>query len=319
MTVVEVLRAGPGAALLGLVVAGCLGGGGITPIRTAFDRGVYLQANGDLEAAIGEYREALEERPRDWRARFNLATAYEAMAAQRAAAGDERAAAELRERAEQAYRVVLAQRPTNVRALVNLAGLEAETGREEAARRRLEAAVEAAPDLALPYTALAAHLLRGGDVAGARRRLLQALEVDPTHPGALVLLGDLERERGRFDAARRAYRRALARTADEPGVLLALGELEMESGRAFEAGNWLQRVLHLDPEHFHAHVLLARLAEARGDLEEATRHVWRARRVRPPSGVNEPDFDAWLLRLYEGLVRSVRARMSSRAVGSKDR
>lgn len=308
-----------GVWLLALAATACLGGGGITPIHTPFDRGVHLQAQGDLEAAIGEYREALEEDPDDWRARFNLATAYDALAARRSAAGEEAAAAELRERAERTYRSVLAQRPANVRALVNLAALEAETGRSESARRRLEAAIEAAPDLALPYTALAAHLRRQGDDAGARRRLRQALEVDPSHPGALLLLGDLERERGRVEEARRAYRRALARADDEPGVLLALGELEVEAGRSAEARSWLERVLHLDPEHFRAHLLLARLAEARGALEDAAWHVWQARRTQPAGPGRGLDFDAWLLRLYEGLARSVRAGASSRAARPPDK
>ena len=67
--------------VVGLTLIGCRGGaGGVTPIRTAFNKGVYQHSQGNHEAAIAEYREALEEDETDHRARFNLAMALETLA-----------------------------------------------------------------------------------------------------------------------------------------------------------------------------------------------------------------------------------------------
>ena len=53
---------------------------GVTPIQTHFNKGVYQYARGDHEAAIGEFRMALEEDAGDRQARFNLAEALESRA-----------------------------------------------------------------------------------------------------------------------------------------------------------------------------------------------------------------------------------------------
>lgn len=52
----------------------------VTPIRTHFNKGVYEYSAGDYDAAISEFRLAIEEDPGDRRARFNLAEALEAKA-----------------------------------------------------------------------------------------------------------------------------------------------------------------------------------------------------------------------------------------------
>ncbi|MGE0705687.1 MAG: tetratricopeptide repeat protein, partial [Vicinamibacterales bacterium] len=77
------VRSAPSHAVLaGAVVAaaalfaGCASKG-ITPVHTAFNKGVYFQSTGDTDAAIAEYRSALRENPDDYRARFNLAVAIE--------------------------------------------------------------------------------------------------------------------------------------------------------------------------------------------------------------------------------------------------
>src|SRR5262249_10897197 len=114
----------PRLLLAGLLLAACGSGPGITPIRTAFNRGVYHHSRGQLDAAIDQYRAALDEDPGDHHARFNLAAALDEQGRAQRAAGHADAGAATLAAAEREYRRILAADPTAVRASVNLAALE---------------------------------------------------------------------------------------------------------------------------------------------------------------------------------------------------
>ncbi|NJL26640.1 MAG: hypothetical protein HC897_01570, partial [Thermoanaerobaculia bacterium] len=83
---------------------------GVTPIRSHFNKAVYLYSRGELEAAISEYRLALDEEPDDYRASFNLAEAQEALADRLERGSNAEAAEALRAQAEARYRALLAVR-----------------------------------------------------------------------------------------------------------------------------------------------------------------------------------------------------------------
>ena len=267
-----------GLLLVASAHAAACGGGGITPIRTPFNRGVYLYSTGDYDQAIAEYRQALEEEPADYRARFNLAVALEASAAEHAAAGDAEAGERLRAAAEAEYRALAEGERGELRASINLAALEFERGERAAARARLQALLAAHPEVTLVRTALAAQRLAEKDAQGAVELLTAAVRRDPGSLTAQRLLGDALRVLGEVDRARAAYRQALRRDAADPGTLLALGQLELEAGRADEAAVWLARLLLIDPDHHQGHLLQSRAMEQLGELEEATLHLWLARR-----------------------------------------
>ena len=306
---------------LPLAAPGCRGG--VTPIRTAFNRGVAQQSRGDLDAAIAEYRLALDEEPEDYRARFNLAVALEARASELERSGE---AASLREAAEAAYRAVLDARPENARAIVNLAAMEYERGARETALARLRGLIDERPDLALPRVALAARLLQrsseakesdehGAELVHEARELLEAaVDREPASIEAGMLLGETharlaraaappERD-GHLARARKAYRRVLKRRPDDLATLVAFGRLEAELGSPEEAIPWYRRVLLVDPDHRGAHRALADLLDAEGELESATRHLWRARELEGSALAPErrEEYRRRLLDLYRRLA-----------------
>lgn len=290
-----------GSAVLLAVVAACGTGPGITPIHTAFNRGVYHHSRGELDAAIAAYREALADDPDDVRSRFNLAAAHDEQGQVLRDAGDADAARAAFAIAEREYQRVLAREPRNVRAEVNLAALEHERGETAAAQSRLLAAIAAHDELALPRTALALRLLANGEADAARQHLEAALQREPTDLGANLLLGRLHAEQGRLDAARQVLQAALRSEPHDPGALLALARVEMDAGRAGEAITRIDQVLLQDGGNLDAHLLAADVHERQGALEDAVFHCWRARdldRRRPP----RRDYHAQLRGLYTRLL-----------------
>lgn len=294
-------------------LAGC-GQKGITPIHTAFNKGVYHYGKANYDEAIAEYREALETNHDDHRARFNLAVTLETKADRAHRRGQHDVATRLRADAEQEYRNLLEQRPDDLRASINLAAVQYERGQRIEAMARLSAIAEHYPNVALPKTALAAHLLREAREAGASAESVQLLEEarvlleralgrDPSNVATLMLHGEVLVSLDEPIGARRSYQRALKREPSDIATLLAMGRLELEQGNPAEASAWLQRALYIDADHFEAHVLMAEAREEAGDLEGAVRHLWEARRL--DDGANShasPDYRERLASLYVRLL-----------------
>ncbi len=299
--------------LMGLAaLAGC--NRGITPIRTAFNKGVYHYSKGNYDEAIAEYREAIETDAGDHRARFNLAVTLEIKADRAGSRGQRDESSRLRAEAEQEYRNLLEQKPDDLRASINLAAAEYEQGLRDEAKARLIAVADRYPNVALPKTALAAHLLREAQAVEpseqrirlleeARHQLERGLGHDPTNVAALMLHGDVLAALGNPIDARRSYHKAVKREPSDLGSLVALGRLELKQGNWAEASAWLQRALYIDPDHFEAHVLMAEAREEAGDLEGGVRHLWEARRL--DDGANShasPDYRERLASLYVRLL-----------------
>ncbi len=114
----------------------------------------------------------------------------------------------------------------------------------------------------------------------AKRAYRQALALQPGHPEALVNLGRLLHEEGQLADAEAYYRRALVM---EPRHALArynLGVALEDSGRADAALKAYRDALGADPGLAGAHFNLARLYEARGDVQNAVRHLAAYKRLR---------------------------------------
>ena len=286
------------ALLAAFLVSSCgFGGGGITPVRTPFNKGVHHQSRGELDAAITFYREAIEENALDHRARFNLGTALEARA--RAVPATEQA--RWIEEAEQHYRLLLEQRPEDLRASINLAALEYECGEREIGIARLQETIERHPGVALPYTALAAHRIQAGQLEEAEELLREALDADAGSLTAQSLLGDCLHLQERMDEARGAYLGALETDSADVATLLAVARLERQQDRPKDAAARYLQVLLILPDHVQAHLERAALLKQLGDREEAVRHLWEVRTLTE-GDPNAPDVNPALQRLYRELL-----------------
>lgn len=287
----------------------CLGGGGITPVRTAFNRGVYLATRGDLDGAIAEYEEALADDPSDQRARFNLALAAEQRAAELETQGDAARAQELRQRARREYEAVVRSVPDHPRASLNLAALTYEDD-PAAGEAQLRALIERRPERVEARAALAAHLLAANRTDEAVALLEAAHREQPASSPVHLLLGDAYRARGETDAARVAYERVLQRDDENLGALSALAELELAAGDAAAAIGYGRRALLIDPDSYRTHLVLSEASAQHGDLERAIVHTWAARRLRPKEA-DTPETAQRLIGWYEQLLGAERARVDA--------
>ncbi len=295
-------RDSAGAFLLGcaLLLAGCGGGGGITPIRTSFNKGVYHYSNAEYDLAISEFRAAVGQNPDDHRARFNLGAALEAQAAET----DEPERSALRAEAEQTYRECVARQPDDLRALVNLAAIEHERGETSAAEMRLREGIDANPGAALPLYSLGVLLMIDGRLDEAERMLREAAQVDPGSVEAHTALGACLERLDQPEDARAAYLAAIRADSTDISALLALGRLELAQDNPKDAAAALRQLLYLDDDHRAAQLALADALERAGDLEGATHHLWRARELehQRPAHEQPPDYSSRLQSLYTRLM-----------------
>ena len=319
------------AAALVLVLGAC---GGVSPIRTAFNRGVYQSSQGNPDGAVREYRLALEENPADFRARFNLACALEDVEALRrfeafkqsdaalAAAG--RTAAEAARAAARAeYQALLAADPTDLRATVNLAAMDFEdadrsgdAARETAGLERL-AAIASSGGHVLPARSLAARHLAKDRRAEAATWIGKALAADGSDVEALFLKGRLASLERRFEDALKAFDEVLLNAPDDVAALLASGESERRHAAAAKAAGdaagearstteaiiRYRRAAMARRDVFPAHLALAELEAEAGDDEAAVAHLLAAKRLDDLRRDGpRPDYDSRLAELYERLA-----------------
>jgi tetratricopeptide (TPR) repeat protein len=309
-------RRAAAAAATALSVALLAGCGGVTPIRTSFNKGVYQSSQGNHAGAVREYRAALEEEPADFRARFNLAAALEDVAAEKRraaaraeAAGKSSEAGALKAEAEAArteartrYGEVLATRPDDLRSLCNLAAMD----------------LEAHPDVALPARALATRALAQGRIADARTWAERAVAADASDAESQFALGRVREAEGDLERAREAYDVALKNEPDDVATLLAIGRLERTRARAAagtpagdaartEALIHYRRAAMARRDVYDAHLALAELESEAGDDESAVAHLLAARRLDDVREAAErPDYEARLAALYERLAAKAR-------------
>ena len=160
--------------------------------------------------------------------------------------------------------------------LIGAALLEQQEGREEAAWRYFQEALERQPGspAALEGMTMLVTPDRGADLAA----ILADLEGQPGAPPRVPLWrGVIAMRQGHLAEADRHLQRALQRAPEDPDVLLYLGILQAQSGRLVQSLATLQKLLHAHPGHGQAWIQLA-LAEVQLGLPgHAIDHLEQAR------------------------------------------
>ena len=279
-----------------LVLTACFSSGGVTPIQTAYNRGVASYTAREYERAIYEFRQALRNDPDDVRARFNLALSLDTLARnqppeQRRATSDE---------AIVEYERVLETDPKNISARINLAAIAFERGDTGRAVAELEAVIAEHPRSVAPRAALANIHLRNDDPQTARAIVLDAQRLDPANPRLWFLLGQCEEMLGDNDAASRAYTAVMKTDPDDLGALLALARMQLRLNQPGPAWGNARRVLFIDADNWEAQLISADAAELQGRLAAAAFHLSRARDLdhQRPGDVGAIDYNTRLRELY---------------------
>jgi tetratricopeptide (TPR) repeat protein len=123
-----------------------------------------------------------------------------------------------------------------------------------------------------------------GDLDSARRSLEGLVEAQPAMVDAWETLGDVLESGGQLEAAVEARRRAVETSGGAPEQTLKIAPLLLRLGRVEEAKSHARVALDAFPAV--ARTILARIAMASGDLEEAEREARAA--VASRSGTTTP-------------------------------
>lgn len=138
-----------------------------------------------------------------------------------------------------------------------------------AARQCFEAAAAAAPRNLVAATELAATLCDLHELDEAEARYRAVIERAPGHTRALVGLAETAQKRGDQEAALPWLQRAAAAEPEQADIQFRLGRTLLSLGRLEEAEARLRQFLEREPGHAGALVLLAQIANGRGDAAAA--------------------------------------------------
>jgi Tfp pilus assembly protein PilF len=180
------------------------------------------------------------------------------------------------DRAEQAYRLVIAHAPSTAHAWFMLGATFQVRGRLEEAVASYQQAVKRSPNHSEAYNNLgvALHALRRTEEAIAVLR--RALAVAPDYPEAYNNLGNAMRAQGEFDEAEACYRRALALKPDYAEARHNLGNALKSRGQVAEALACYDQALAIQPDRAEVHLSRALTHLEMGDFAQGwPEYEWR--------------------------------------------
>jgi len=173
--------------------------------------------------------------------------------------------------------------PINAGALRALLTYLAELEEHEKARKRIDSAVGAHPEVAAFHELNGRVLIaEGKPPEKARESFDRALELDPKHAAALIGLAELSAKAGELDAALALYERAVDLDPEDPAPALATARLVVEAGRSADARKRFEAVLTKHPRESEAAIGLARILAEKGEFEASIDYARWAEWLRAP-------------------------------------
>ena len=238
--------------------------------KSARGRGDAYLEQGDPEAALREYRQAIRLNPRDAAPHYGVSLALARLHADPA------------ERIE-ALEKAAALDPDLAQAHNDLGILHMEGGRFSEAERALRAAVAVNPQFAEAHNNLGVLYAKLGRNSEAERLFRRAAEDDPGYASAYVNHGLTLAALDRWESAEQTLRKAEKLLPDDLRVLTGLGMLFMRTNRIEEALTRLHGIAELNPRNAQAHLNVGGALTAMLDLEGALASFTRAAALEPNS------------------------------------
>lgn len=185
--------------------------------------GVRLHQQGNYQAALVNFQQALTSDPNSEDAYYNLGATYHRLGKlyQRETDSDQ---------AEGYYNQCLDHDPDHRECYRGLAVLLVEQGRSEEAFRLVEGWVDRSPSAAVPKIELARLFQEFGDRDAAKEHLVDALSVEPDNTQALAALGKIHEETGNYPQALADFQRSLAHDRFQPEVAARVAALQSALG-----------------------------------------------------------------------------------------
>ena len=210
-------------ALLAIAIVAMFSGGCRAISSTQNVQGVQLYQQGNYQAALQKFQQALTTDPNDANAYYNLAATYHRL-------GTLQKQKTLLDQAESYYHQAVAYNPNQVDAYRGLAVLLTEENRSEEAFKLLQGWSERSPTLAAAKVELARLSQEFGDKEHAKQYLLEAIERDPYDARALAALGKLYEQTGNTTQALSVYQRSLWQNQHQPEVAARVAALQGAAG-----------------------------------------------------------------------------------------
>jgi tetratricopeptide (TPR) repeat protein len=205
--------------------------------------GLALQEQGHTQEAMGEYHEALRDKPDYAIAHLNLGVALASLGRPMEAAGQLLEALRLQPRFAEAH--------------FNLGILLQQQGRLEEAAGEYQSALRLKLPSADAHYNLGLALVRLGRSEEAIGHFEKALKLQPNSPDAHLSLGLALGRKGQTDAAITHYEQALRLMPDDARAHFYLGLALSGKGQLEEAISEFGRTLELKPDHAEARTNLA--------------------------------------------------------------
>lgn len=205
-----------------------------------------------------------------------------------------------------------AERYHSVSALMQLARLDSEDGRGEAAMRALREARTLAPNSEDVLTAFAELSLTMHTPVAAILTLESLTRMYPDEARHQYLLGVALMRGGDVPAAIEPLRKANALEPDRPLTLVALGLAYNNRKQYLDARPLLRRALDLQPENVDTLAALAEAEAGAGDLEAAARDAARAMQRAPANAT--ANFVIGLVRMAQRRYPEARDALLAAAV-----
>ena len=245
------------------------------------ERAWELAEQRQYEAAIAEWKKALELNPEDAKARTNLGHVLV-----RAGKSGE---------AIEQYRKALEFNPEYTEAHNNLGVALAARGQLEEAIAHYQKALEVNPDSAESHTNLGVALAARGQLDKAVVHFQEALEVNPEYPEVHNNLGVVLARAGKLDEAIKHFQKFLQANPHSAEAHNNLGAALAGKGTPDEAVTHYRKALEIDPDFTEAHYNLGDiLYYLQGRIPEALAH-WRKVLSAQPNHLAVLNQTAWVL------------------------
>jgi tetratricopeptide (TPR) repeat protein len=226
--------------------------------RAFLESGDRYADQGNLRAAVIEYRNAIQIDPRFAAARVRLAGVYEQL-------GDPNALSE--------YVRASDLLPEDDELQLKTGHILLRAGRTDDALARADVVLRNHPE------SVDAYVLRGNALGGldnldqAVTAMEEALRLDPSRGATYVQLGLVEFARGRQIEAEAAFVRAIELAPQDVSAHLALANLHWSAGRLPDAERSLEDALAIEPSHAGANRAMAVFCLATGRVDRAERYL----------------------------------------------
>lgn len=240
-----------------------------------FDVAAALVNKGQYEAAIPEWKRALDMQPDDAGAHFNFGETL------LRAGSVEEGISQL----EESIRL----NPHFAEAHNNLGVALARLGRNEESEKQLRLAIDENPEYVEAYHNLGSTLLVENRLDEAQQQFEKALQLKPDFSAARISLGKALMAEGHFDDAAAAFRETIAKDPQNPNGYIALGQLEAGRNDMSGAAAQFRKALDVDPDNADAEGNLGHALVSSGGIDEAIPHLRRALELAPKNG--EADID----------------------------